>query len=111
MPGDHQRARPGRHQHQAAHPVPAPQRELLREPAAPRDAQDVGLLMAELVEQAGQQRRQRDQVVRDGRGRRAADTRHVKPDDPSPRIERVDERLEQFQAGPEAVAEQQRRPA
>jgi hypothetical protein len=58
MPGDHQRARPGRHQHQAADPVRAAQRELLRQSAAPGDAQDVGLLIAELVEQAGQQRRQ-----------------------------------------------------
>ena len=68
MRGDHQRAGPGRDQHQAAHPVRAAQRELLRQPAAPGDAQDVGLLVAELVEQPGEQRRQRDQVIRDGWG-------------------------------------------
>ena len=111
MPGDHQRAWPGRHQHQAAHPVRAAQRELLRQPASPGDAQDVGLLVAELVEQAGQQRRQRGQVIGDDRSRRAADARHVEPDDGTPRIECVDERLEQFQARADAVAQQQRRPA
>ena len=110
-PGDHQRARPGRHQHQAAHPVRAAQRELLRQSATPGDAQDVGLLIAELVEQADQQRRQRGQVIRDDRSRRAADARHVEPDDGAMRIERVDERLEQLQARADAVAQQQRRPA
>ena len=45
------------------------------------------------------------------RGRRAADARHVEPDDFPPRIERVDERLEQLQARADAVAQQQRRPA
>jgi len=64
-----------------------------------------------LVEQAGQQRRQRGQVIGDGRGRRAADARHVEPDDRPLRIERVDKRLEQLQAGPDAVTQQQRRPA
>jgi hypothetical protein len=111
IPGDHDRARRGRHQHQAAHPVRPAQRELLREPAAPGDAEDVGLLIVELVEQAGQQRRQHGQVIRNDRGRRAADARHVEPDDGPPRIEGVDERLEQLQAHADAVAQQQRRPA
>ena len=99
------------HQHQAAHPGRAARGELLREPAAPGDAQDIGLLVAELVEQAGQQRRQRGQVVGDDGGRRTADAGHVEPDDRPPRIERVDERLEQLQARADAVAQQQRRPA
>ncbi len=111
MPGDHQRAWPGRHQHQAAYPVRAAQRELLREAAAPGDAQDVSLPVAELVEQACQQRRRRADVIGEQRGGRAADARHVEPDDSPPRIERVDERLEQLQARADAVAQQQRRPA
>ena len=111
MPGDHQRARPGRHQYQAAHPVRTAQRELLRQPASPGDAQDVGVGVAELVEQAAQERRRGAQVVGDDRGRRAADARHVEPDDGPPRIQRVGERLEQLQAGADTVAQQQRRPA
>ena len=64
MSGDHQRAWPGRHEHEAAHPGRAARGELLREPASPGDAQDIGLLMAELVEQPGQQRRQGDKMRR-----------------------------------------------
>ena len=67
IPRDHERARPGRHQHQAAHPVGPAQRELLREPAAPGDAQDIGLPVAELVEQASQPRRRGAKVVGDDR--------------------------------------------
>ena len=56
-----------------------------------------GPLVAELVEQTAQQRCRRGEVVGDRPGRRAADARHVEPDDSAPRIERIDERLEQFQ--------------
>ena len=111
VPGYHERARPGGHQHQAVHPVRAAQRELLREPAAPGDAQDVGPRDAEPVEQPGQQRRQGGQVVGHHRGRGLADAGHVEPDDAPPRVQRVDERLKQLQAPADPVAQQQRRPA
>jgi hypothetical protein len=83
---------------------------LLRQAAAPGHAQDIGLLMAELVEQAAQQRRQRPQMVGNHRRGRSADARQVEPDDLAPRVERVNERLQQLKAGPDAVAQQQRRP-
>jgi hypothetical protein len=66
--------------------------------------------MAELVEQAAQQRRQRPQMVGNHRRGRSADARQVEPDDLAPRVERVNERLQQLKAGPDAVAQQQRRP-
>ena len=110
MSGDHQRAGAGGHQYQAAHPVRAAQGELLREPAAPGDAQHVGLLIAELVEQPAEQWRQRGQVVRKRRRRGSADAGHVEPDDGPPPVQRVDERLEHLQGGADAVAQQQRRP-
>ena len=109
MTGHHQRPGGGGHQHQAAHPGRVPDGELLREPASPGDAQDVGLLVAELVEQAAQQRRQRPQVVRHDRLRRPADARHVEPDDFPLRVDRVDEWLQQFKAGADAVAQHKRR--
>jgi hypothetical protein len=58
MSGHHQRAWPGRHQHEAAHPGRATRGELLGEPASPGDTQDIGLLIADLVEQPAQQRPQ-----------------------------------------------------
>jgi hypothetical protein len=66
---------------------------------------------AELVEQPGQHRRQRSQVVRHHRGRGPADAGHVEPDDAPPRVQRVDERLKQFQAAADPVAQQRRWPA
>jgi hypothetical protein len=78
------------------HPVWPAQRELLREPAAPGDAEHVGPRDAEPVEQPGQQRRQPSQVVGHDRRRGPADAGHIEPDDGPPRIQRVDERLEQL---------------
>jgi hypothetical protein len=97
-------------QHQPADPAGGLHGEMLGEPAAPGDPEDVGALIAELVEQAGDERRQRGHVVRDYRGGRAADAGHVEPDDLPLGFERADERLEHFQAGADAVAQQQRRP-
>ena len=94
---DHEHARRGRDQHQAAHPPGAGRRTAARA-RRPRRCRARRPAVAKLVEQAGQQRRQRGQVVGHDRGRRAADARHVEPDDRPPRVERVDERLEQLQA-------------
>ena len=78
---------------------------MLRQPASPGDAQDIGLQVAELVEQVGYQRRQGRQVVRNYRRRGPADARRVEPDDFPLRVKRVDERLQQFKGGTDAVAQ------
>ena len=111
MTGHHERSGGCGYQHQSAHAGRVSYGELLREPAAPGNAQDVGLLVAELVEQTAQQWRQRPQMVGPDRRRGPTDARQVEPDDFPLRVERVDERLQQFKAGADAVAQQQWRPS
>jgi hypothetical protein len=83
---------------------------MLRQGASPGDAQDIGLLVAELVEQVTHQGRQCGQVVRNYRWLGPADARHVEPDDFSLGVERMDERLQQLEARPDAVAQHKWRP-
>jgi len=83
---------------------------MLRQGASPGDTQDIGLLVAELVEQVTHQGRQCGQVVRNYRRLGPADARHVEPDDFSLGVERVDERLQQLEAGADAVAQHKWRP-
>ena len=108
--GHHQAAWRASHQHESAYPCWAQDGEMLRQGASPGDAQDIGLLVAELVEQVTHQRRQCGQVVRNYRWLGPADARHVEPDDFSLGVERVDERLQQLEAGADAIAQHQRRP-
>ncbi len=108
--GHHQAAWRASHQHESAYPCWAQDGEMLRQGASPGDAQDIGLLVAELVEQVTHQRRQCGQVVRNYRWLGPADARHVEPDDFSLGAERVDERLQQLEAGADAIAQHQRRP-
>ena len=103
--GHHQAAWCGSHQHQPTYPFRAQEGEMLRQGASPGDTQDIGLLVAELVEQVTHQGRQRRQVVRNYRWLGPADARHVEPDDFSLGVERVDERLQQLEAGADAVAQ------
>ena len=83
---------------------------MLRQSASPGDAEDIGLLVAELVEQVTHQGRQCGQVVRNYRWLGPADARHVEPDDFSLGVERMDERLQQLEARPDAVAQHKWRP-
>ncbi len=83
---------------------------MLRQPASPGDAQDIGLLVAELVEQVTHQGHQCGQVVGNYRWLGPADARHVEPDDFSLGVERVDEWLQQLEAGADAVAQDKWRP-
>ena len=86
------------------------QGEVLSDPATPGDAEHVCLIVAELGEQARHQPAQAGEAVGQAGQRRAADSRDVETDDLDGGIERVDERLEQLQAGADAVDQQQRRP-
>jgi hypothetical protein len=111
-PGRHHH-RPGRggHQHQPAAPVPLERGEVLRDRAAPGDAQHVDLAVAELGEQVRDQPAQPGEPVRARRLGRAAYPGRVEPDHVQGRVKLGHERLEQLQAGADAVDEQQRHPA
>ena len=65
--------------------------ELLSDPAAPRDAGNVDLLMAECSDEAGSQPRERRRPRGERRRRRAADARHVKDD-----RRRIGQRMEKW---------------
>jgi hypothetical protein len=108
----HHRLRPGsrRDQDQPPAPARAAQRELLGQLAAPGEAEDVGGLVAELVEQPAQQPGQGGEPVGPGGQRGAAHAGDVEADHLDRRVERIDERLEDLQAGADTIGQQQRRP-
>jgi hypothetical protein len=107
----HQRAGRGGDQHQPAAARPLEHGEVLRDGSAPGDAEHVDLSVAELGQHARDQRAQPGEPVRAGRHGRAAHARRVEPDHVDARVGLADERLEQFQAGADAVDQQQRWPA
>ncbi len=115
----HQHGRPGRHheragsgadQHQPPAPRPLEGREMLCDPAAPGDAEHVDRVISERGQHPGDQLAQPREAVRGGREGRAADAGNVETDHTQRRIKRVHERLQQVQAGADAVDQQQRHP-
>jgi hypothetical protein len=106
----HQRAGRGRDQDQPAAARALERGEVLRHAPAPGDAEHVDLPVAKLSQHATDQRAQPGEPVRAGRLGRAADARRVEPDDLHRRVELTHERLEQLQAGADAVDQQQRYP-
>jgi len=107
----HDRAGRGAYQHETTAPRPLEGREVLGDPAAPGDAEHVHGVVAEDGEHPGDHPAQPGEAVRGSRRRRAADTGNVEPDHAKGGIKRVHERLQQLQAGPDAVDHQQRDPA
>jgi hypothetical protein len=93
-------------EHQAAAPRTLERGEVLGHAAAPGDAEHVDLVVAEFGQQPGDQHAQPGEAVRRGRRRGAADTRRVEPDHLDRRVELAHERLEQLQAGADAVDQQ-----
>ena len=110
LAGHHQVARRCGREHEPPATLALLERKLLRERAAPRDAQHVHLLVSQLIEQPGAQPRQRRRTVRQARRGRAADARHVE-DDHLGTVERVEKGLDQLDAGADSVEEKQRRRA
>jgi len=106
----HQRPGRGRHQHKPAAARPLERGEVLRDRAAPGDAEHVDPAVAELGQHARDQRAQTGEPVRAGARGRAAHARRVEPDHLHRRVELAHERFEQLQAGADAVDQQQRRP-
>ena len=82
---------------------------MLRDRAAPGDAEHVCAVVAEFGEQLADEPAQASEAVRPGRQRRSADSGHVEADDFERRVKLVNERLEQLQTGADAVDQQQRR--
>src|SRR6202044_3615947 len=82
-------------------------REVLRDRPAPGNAEHVGLAIAELGQQPGHQAAQAGETVRPGGQRGTADPGNVEADDAERGIKLVDERLQQLQAGADAVDQQQ----
>ena len=106
----HQHARPGGDQHQSPAATWVLEGQLLGQTAAPGDAEDVEPVVAELVEEPPEEARQQCEVVGHLGCGGTPDAGYVEPDHLDPRVDLVDERLEQVEAGPDAVAEHQRRP-
>jgi hypothetical protein len=86
------------------------ERQLLGQAAAPGDPKRVEPVVAEPVDQRPDEPCQHREVVRHLRHRGTTHARYVEPDHLDPWVDFVDERLEQVEAGPDAVAEHQRRP-
>jgi hypothetical protein len=86
-------------------------RELLRDPAAPGDAEHVDRVVAERRQHPGDQPAQPAEAVRGRRQGRSADTGNVETDHAQRRVKRVHERLQQIQAGADAVDHEQWQPA
>src|SRR6266540_1052736 len=107
---DHDRAGGGAHQHHATTTPGMLEGDLLREPTAPRDAEDVEPVVAEPLDEPDQEVGQHREVVRQSRHRRPADSWYVEAHDLDPRIEHGHERIQQVEAGPDAVAQHQRWP-
>jgi hypothetical protein len=84
---------------------------MLRDAAAPGDAEHVDAVVAESGEHLGDEPAQAAEPIRAGRQRRPAHSWYVEADHLDAGIQRVDERREQFQAGADAVDEQQRHDA
>ena len=87
----HQRARRRGGQHQPAAARTVLEGELLRDRAAPRHAEHVGLVVSEVIEQPGGEARDARGPIRRRRRRRAAHAGNVEDDDRRPG-QRVDER-------------------
>ena len=82
--------------------------ELLRNPAAPRHAADVGALMSKFRQKLRGQTRNRREPIGVGRGGGAADAWHVE-DDRFRALQRAQEGLRQLEVGADAVEQQERR--
>ena len=104
----HRRAGRGRDEHEPAAPGPLKRGEVLGDAAAPGDAEHVDAIVAELGQHGRDQPAEPAEAVRPARRGRAADARRVEPDHLDGRVELVHERLEQFEAGADAVDQQQR---
>ena len=79
------------------------------QPPAPRDAQHVDPVAAELVENPIQQSNEAGKPIWSGRQRGSADARDIKSNDPNVGIDFVHERLQQLQTRPDTVRYHQRR--
>ena len=106
--GHHQRAGAGGNQHQPPATLRLAEGELLGQAAAPGDPQHVHPLVAQPVQEPGDQAGQSRQAVGDPRQGRAAHAGDVEADHLDRAVESVDERLQQLQAGPDAAGEHQR---
>ena len=104
----HQVAGRGGRQHEPPAARALLKRELLRQRAAPGHAQDVNLLVSQLIQQPGAQPRQRRRTVRqDWRGL-AADAGHIE-DDRLGSVEHIKKGFYQFDIGSDPVEEKERR--
>ena len=103
----HHRAGRGRRQHQSPAALRILARELLRQCAAPGNADDVHLLVAEPVQQFVREPREPGKPPRPPAHLRAADARHVENDDFS-FGHRFHERKAQLEIRADAVEQQQR---
>lgn len=83
--------------------------ELLCHPAAPRQTQDVYLGVPELLEHCRERLHQPAQPVRTAASWRTANAGGVESDQCPGGVERVNERLHEFEARADPVHEQQRR--
>ena len=106
----HQHAGPGADQHQPPAATRVLERQLLGQAAAPGDAEGVELVVAEPVEELPDEACQQREVVGHlGRGEPPTPGTSNR-DHLDPWVDLVDERLEQVEAGADAVAEHQRWP-
>src|SRR5262249_9149312 len=108
--GDAEHARAGGDEHEPAEPLAVAQGELLRETAAPRDAERVDDAVAEDVERAHEEPRQPAEAPRHERRRRAAGPGDVDGDGLDA-VEARAERREELEPGADAVDEEERPPA
>jgi len=106
-PGHHHEARAGGRQRQRAAAPRIADRELLSSRPAPRDAEHVGALDLQVVEQPRGQSRQVVQAVRQMRRRRFADARRVERHHAGA-LEVRHERCHRLDVGADAVEQQQR---
>ena len=83
--------------------------QLLGQAAAPGDAEDVEPVVAERVEESTHETRQHCEVVGHLGCGGTAHAWYVEKDHLDPGVDLVDERLEQVEAGADAVAQHQRR--
>jgi hypothetical protein len=100
----------GRRERQSADARRRVVRELLRHRAAQREAEDVGLFVAELVEQRRDHPRERRDRERPPRRRRVAAPRELDRDRVARGREALLERLEHLE-GPAEAVDQEQRPA
>jgi len=103
--------RRGRHQHQAAAALRVLAGELLSQPSASRDAQDIHFLMPYSVKQLCNQASEASEAQREEGGRRPSNTGDIKANRPdllpSDLVERSNERVKHFQVGPDAIDQQE----